>query len=298
MSIWYVKKMDNKVNLIKKCLKIITLTQVQNHIIVQLPVEKNKDISNKLQKKLAERIAKKMYDKPNQNLVLACNLEPETFKNTLFANNCNILNGRWLFKYLMPHIVDYVAEKQGRETQKLEVAIMTNNNNENNLKIIIEIAKKVKMLKVITNDIDKFKRVEEYLFENLGIVIRTTNNRKKGLLRSDLILNVDFNEEILNQYSIPKNAIVVNISERISIKSRRFEGINSNYYSITLPEEYKNWFKDNNLLNGFDESILLESMLYSKKSYDAIEAELQNVKIEYLIGNNGRIRNEEYLIAT
>ena len=297
MGIWYVKKTDDRVNFIKKCFKVLTIKQVQNRVIVELPIENYETIGERLQEKLANKLSKSMYDKPNQNLVLASNLELETFKNTLYANNCNILNGRWLFKFLISQVVDYIAEKQGEETGKLNVAIMINDNSENNLKTIVKLAQKVKLLSIITSDIDRFKRVEEYLFENMGIVIHTTNNRRKALLKSSIIINVDFPEETVNQYTIPKKAIVINVSEKISIKSKRFEGVNINYYNVLLPENEKKWMVENNLINGFDENLLLESILYSKKSYDAIETQLHDVKIQYLIGNNGIICEKEFSVV-
>ena len=273
MAIWYIKKMDNNVNIFKRIFKPINIIQVQNKMIVDLPVENDREVNEKLQQKLGTKLAKKLYEKQNQNLILAKNLELEIFKNTLHSNNCNILNGRWLFKYLVPEITRYISRKMNIETEKLEIAIMTDDNSENNLKMIIELAQKIKMLTIVTYDIDKYKRLEEYLLENLGIVIRTTNNRKKALLKSNIIYNIDFPEEVFNQYSIPKKSVIVSINEKIAIKSRRFEGINCNYYSIELQEEYRKWFKENNLLGKFDDTILLESMLYYKKSYEDIREE-------------------------
>ena len=191
-------------------------------------------------------------------------------------------------------MIDYVCQKKKIEANNIEVAIMLNDNSEVNLKMIIIIAQKVKMLRVVTKDIDKFKSVEEYLFKNMGIVIRTTNNKKKALIKSDLIINIDFAEELINKYVLPQNAIIINLINKIKIKSKRFAGTNCNNYSIILPDEYKEWFVKNKLFENFNQNLLLESKIYLKNSFEAIEEALKNVKISCLIGNNGVIQEGDF----
>lgn len=310
MGIWYVKKMENEAELVdkpnyfnniiakvKRAFCILTIKEVGNKTILILPVFKTKELNEKYQEKLAKKIAKRLYDKPNQNLVLSNDLELPIFKNYLYSQNCNILDGRWLFRYLLPQVIDYIAEKQEKEAQTIEVSIMINDNSESCLKTIIDIAQKVKMLNIVTNEIEKFKRVEEYLYETKGIIVRITNNRKKALLKSNIIFNIDFPEELVNQYIIPKKASIVNVSDKIAILSKRFSGINSNYYKISLPEKYKKWFEEYNIYHDFEESILYESMLYKKGSYESIVKEIweNESKITCLVGNNGEIREDEFL---
>ena len=257
MAIWYIKKWDKKLGLLKKLFKPIDITQIENKYIVELPDEK-----------YVSKFARQIYEQSNQNLVIASDLNKEQFTKI-----ANVLDGRWIFKYLIPDVLEYITTKAKVETQKQEIVIMTNDNSENNCKLLVEIAKKVKMLSIVTNDIDKFKRLEEYLLQNLGIVIRTTNNRKKALIKSSIIFNIDFGEDALNQYSIPKNVVIINIKDKISIKSKRFEGINCSYYNIVLPEEYENWFKEHNLKDRFDKFMNKISEFYLELTEAGIPAE-------------------------
>ncbi len=291
MSIWYIKKMDSQeeLSLVKKIFIIPEIKQIQNNYIVVLPIKK--DMSRNYQNIVNKKILKKLYDNKNQKIVLSRDLY--MLKEEL-QEKVNILDGRWMFKYLSYQIIEYVSNMKKIEIQELEVAIMVNDNSENILKMLIKIASKIKMLNIVTNDIDRFKGIEEYLFKNMGIVIRTTNNRKKALIKSNLIINLDFPPELLNSYFIPTDATIINTKEKINIKSKRFAGINCNSYKISLPKEKEDWFKANGLLEGFDSNILLESIVQSKKTYESIEKELNESKIDYLIGNNGKIRNEEY----
>lgn len=310
MGTWYIKKMESEAELVdkynflgriiaklKRVFGKFYIKETGNKTIVILPVLKSHELNEKTQEKLANKLAKRLYDKSNQNVVLSNELNLATFKNTLYSKNCNILDGRWLFVYFLPNIIEYVSEKQKRDSHVLEVSIMVNDNSERNLKTIIQIAQKVKMLNIITNNINKFRRIEEYLYTNKGIVVRITNNRKKALIKSNLIFNLDFPEEFVNEYVIPKKTIIVNISEKITIFSKRFSGINSNYYKIYLPQKYKTWFEEYNIYRNFEETVLYESMLYKKNSYEAIEKEIKDneSKIQCLVGNNGDIRDEEFL---
>ncbi len=117
-------------------------------------------------------------------------------------------------------------------------------------------------------------------------MLTITNNKKKSLLKSEVIINIDFVEEIINKYKIYDNAIVINLNERISLQSKRFNGININYYKIEIPDEYK--------IEGFQDEIIYESLIYGKKYKDANQMIIKDkIKINKLIGNNGVINKYE-----
>lgn len=156
-----------------------------------------------------------------------------------------------------------------------------------NKEIIMHIAKKVKTLNIITNHINKCKKLEEYLYNEFGIILNVSNNKRKSLLKSEIIINLDFTEELVNKYTIYEKAIVININDKIDIYSKRFNGININYYKITLPDKYK--------IEDFQNEILYESLIYAKNNYAEIIKMIEGDKIciDKLIGNNGIIREKE-----
>ncbi len=118
-------------------------------------------------------------------------------------------------------------------------------------------------------------------------MLNISNNKKKSLLKAEIIVNIDFPEELINKYRIYDKAIILNISDKISLKSKRFNGININYYKIQIPDEYK--------LEGFKGEIVYESLIYGKK-YREIYREIinDNIEINKLIGNNGFIKEREF----
>lgn len=98
---------------------------------------------------------------------------------------------------------------------------------------------------------------------------------------------MDFVEENINKYKIYDNAIIINLNDKINIKSKRFNGININYYRIQIPDKYK--------LKGFQNEIIYESLIYGKK-YEYINEKIikDKIKINKLIGNNGIIKEREF----
>ena len=118
-------------------------------------------------------------------------------------------------------------------------------------------------------------------------MLNITNNKKKSLLKSEIIINLDFVEENINKYKIYNNAIIINISDKIAIQSKRFNGINVSYYKIGIPDEYK--------MEAFEDEIVYESLIY-RKNYKHISKEISKdgIKVNRLIGNNGIIKECEF----
>ncbi len=156
-----------------------------------------------------------------------------------------------------------------------------------NKEIIINIAKNIKRLNIITNHINKCKKIEKYLYKEFGIMLNISNNKQRSLLKSEIIINFDFPEELINKYKVYDNAIILNMNDKINLHSKRFNGINVNYYKIDIPEEYK--------LDGFKDEIVYESLIYTKNNYKEIYKKIKEDKIEInkLVGNNGIIRENE-----
>ena len=80
------------------------------------------------------------------------------------------------------------------------------------MNLIVLIARKVKRLTIVSNNINKFRYLEEKLYNEYGIAIELSNNRRKSLLNSNIIINVDFEEEMVNKYNINSKAIIINLN--------------------------------------------------------------------------------------
>lgn len=120
-------------------------------------------------------------------------------------------------------------------------------------------------------------------------MLNVSNNKKTSLLKSEVIINIDFPSELLNKYNIYNKAIIINILEKINIQSKKFNGVNVNYYRIFIPKKLK--------IERFSNELIYESYIYNEKKLDNVIKRFNKdkIKIKKLIGNNGVIRNSEII---
>ena len=130
-------------------------------------------------------------------------------------------------------------------------------------------------------------KIEDYLYNELGVILNITNNKSKSLSNANIIINIDFPEEIINKYEINSNAIIVNIFNEIKIRAKKFNGININYYKTCIPKEYQ--------IDGFQNNLVYESSIY-KYSYENARKDIiaNKIRIKKLVGINGDISENEF----
>ena len=273
---------------IKKIFNIVEFSEDNGKTTITLPLFKSNKIRNKKIIKIAKRINKKLYDNNIKNVVLSNYLEEnEILKQKLYCQNINILDGRYLFYLLIPEIIEYILKRQKVKLQNGEVTLLINDFTQNNAKIITYIAQNVKRVNIVTNHSNKFKKIEDYLYNELGVILNITNNKSKSLSNANIIINIDFPEEIINKYEINSNAIIVNIFNEIKIRAKKFNGININYYKACIPKEYQ--------IDGFQNNLVYESSIY-KCSYENARKDIiaNKIRIKKLVGINGDISENEF----
>lgn len=273
---------------IKKIFNIVEFSEDNGKTTITLPLFKSNKIRNKKIIKIAKRIKKKLYDNNIENVVLSNYLEEnEILKQKLYCQNINILDGRYLFYLLIPEIIEYILKRQKVKLQNGEVTLLINDFTQNNAKIITYIAQNVKRVNIVTNHSNKFKKIEDYLYNELGVILNITNNKSKSLSNANIIINIDFPEEIINKYEINSNAIIVNIFNEIKIRAKKFNGININYYKACIPKEYQ--------IDGFQNNLVYESSIY-KCSYENARKDIiaNKIRIKKLVGINGDISENEF----
>lgn len=279
---YYIQEADKP-----SCLsKIFNRIQLEEDKII-LPIDENK-IESKRAEKLAQKTKKILEQAISKKIILSKKMqEQEDYKNLLYSYNLDIIQGRWLFEVLVCKILDYLLEKRKMKKQETKISILVNELSENmiaNLKII---AKEYKRVNIITNHREKFKRIENQILEEDGIMITVGNNKKKGLSKSEIILNVDFPSELINQYQIYENAIIVNIRENVKIKKKRFNGISISDYEIIFETDKFDY--DRNTKYKLCE--IYEGQINKRQPFQEImkQIEKDKVKITKLIGTNSEI---------
>lgn len=274
MRTYYLEKMDKPKFSIRKY-KI-----EEDNFAVYADLNKEKNVS---------KIIKVMIKNDIEYVVLSKTLtENKNFINALNANNIKIFNGRWLEKYLTFEILEYIINQKGIKKEETEIAITTNEITDLTIETIKILSKQYKKLIVVTNHIEKLRRVEKELYDNDGILIVVVNNTKKSLLKPQIILNLDFNMQVLNKYKINENAIIINVEGDMKIRSKRFSGININNYEIVVGREENIWREN---MSVFENKDLLEATLYIRDTFNNIRRKIMKnkVSIEELYGENGKI---------
>ena len=271
---FYIEKMDKH----KRFGKKIEIQNDNIKIYYNLETEKN-----------IKKIIKNLLKQEIYNVVLDKSLwDNDKFKNYLYSNNINIVDGKWLKKYMTLDILNYIITKKQIHKEETEIAITLNEITEISIEIIKNLAKQYKKLVVVPNHIEKLRKIEKEIQEKEGILIVVTNNKNKSLLKSQIIINMDFNKELLNQYKIYDEAIIINVEENIKIDSIRFNGVIINDFEVETGRIELIWRENYEKYRVKD---LLEANLYVRDTFKNIRKKLQksNISIKSLYGNNGII---------
>lgn len=213
MNIVYIEKAKSADEILKKWQRKLPLSMkrrlVKNKVYFQKQGENIEckvffydGIKDKVLEHIGETLKKTIVVNEYKNVVVSNELK----KNTVIINKLqglDILNGRWLFNYLIYDVINYILAKKNKEIEKSEISVLVNKTTDTFIQNILNIAKNAKILNIVTENIAVFKQIEEKLYDDFGIMIRVTNNKKRSLLKSDVIINLDFTEEELAKYYLP-----------------------------------------------------------------------------------------------
>lgn len=281
---YYIEKND-KPRVIERLFKII---KIQDSKLI-LPIKPNNNINEKYSRKMAIK-TKKILDKTkSRKIVLSKNLkENEEYVNNLYTYGLDIIDGKWLFEAISCKVLDYIVKLKNIKKEETQISILVNYLTDYTLQNIKKIAKEYKRVNIVTNHIEKFKKVEEKLYNEEGIMLLVTNNKKKSLAKSNIILNIDFPKELLNKYNIYENAIIININGNMKIEKKRFNGITINNYEINVKNI--DYSKINNK-NQYYIRDLYEAEFYKTIPYKELINKINQdgMQIKNLICNNGII---------
>lgn len=317
INIGYIKKADIPVKIIervKQFLGIIKKEQYDVGTVFKIP----RNIKEKKQEKFIHKFINELKKVKIDTVVFSeeiinSNLYEEIVDEICKVNK-RIVNGKRLMQYMNFDIFEYILKIQKEPMNKQDVFFMIKKDNNMDLQFLEPYIENCKTVNIVTNDMERFKKVQDNLYEKEDILISVSNNKNKALKKAKYIFNVNMNKSEMKKYKIDRNAIIINLKENVKIDDTSFEGININYFQISIPDDYIEKYEVFCKENEFDkvkiyESILLrkiqsqkaKSVMLSKtdlKKRKNIEADIikkDNVKITGLIGNNGRIDENEII---
>ena len=261
---YYIKENDKP----SKFAEFFHIVKLENDTII-LPI-----LSTSLDEKTAYKLAnktKKILDKTNsKKLVLSKQIkQQENYINYLYSYNYEIVDGRWLFRMLIFDVLEYIIKKLKIKEEEIKIGILVNDISDLVIYVIEKLVTKYKYVKNVTNHIHYFKNIEEKISEEQGIFINVGNNKRKILSKTNIILNLDFPTELINQYTIYNTATIINFKGNVKIKNKRFNGLNIHDYEI-------DW-KTNPHLEKFEAKDIYEAIQHKNQP---IEETLKKIKID------------------
>ncbi len=245
---------------------------------------------DKINSRMINNLFLKIRTISSKNIVLADQLlQNKEFVKILESKNYNILNGTWLYKFLTYNIVEKIAYIQNTKIENMEITVLTNEDSDINIENIKLLALKCKVLNILTDESKKFEILEKFLFDEYGIIINVSTNKRKTALHSNVILNFDFSIDKIKQCDFRKKTVVVQFTKE---NYENANGVVIVFYKIKLPTKYSKLLVG---YNNFSEETMYESFLYHKLSFKNLRKILyeDNIQIKYFIGNSGKIQFTE-----
>lgn len=234
MKVYFLED-SNKKNVFIRMLKPI---EIKGEKIILNYYMKKMSINKKI--KLVASIGNILYSNNCKKIILAKSLKQDSnFINLLYGKDIQIVNSKYLFKLLIKKIIEKATKDNNIIKENTEIAFAMNYKSAEVSSQLEYFARIFKSLHIVTNNIEQFLYFSQKMYEENGIIITVTNNKKRALLRSSIIINVDFPEKMLNEYVVKDDSIIINLEEDVRIKKKRFSGKIINDFNIKLKEDSK-----------------------------------------------------------
>lgn len=300
----YIKWEENRD---KFMAKYANLPQTMRKIIFQSKCKKGKFEIEKIDPleciilpTVNEKILKKLGVLANircwKNICVSENLRQNSAFNKLCRDQrLQVMDGRWLFKNMMEQVVEYLMDVKNEMIGNQEISILCHKLDEWIAEKIKEIAVRVKVCNILTNHTKQFQKLEDEIYLTNGVMLNVSNNYKKTLLKSSLIINFDFSQADLEKCIFGKKGDIIQLDSTISFDKKDLVGQKIIGFGIDMPEKYAMYQEK---LEGFNGSILYESLIYKHTSYKNIQKELleDDARILYLQDSHHKIIQKPNLI--
>lgn len=278
---YYIQESDKPC----KILKFLNCIRLKDNEII-LPIQKE-ELTDKQAEKLATKTYKVIRTSNCKKIVVSKEIKKQKqYLNYLYSFGLDIVEGKWLFQILSNMSLEYICKKNNLLKSEISISILANQVTENVIYFLKKIVKEYKRVNIVTNNIGLFKNLETQIMEQYGVMIVVTNNKRKSLSKSQLIVNFDFPTELINKYNIYEDAVILNLQDDVKIKSKRYNGICINDYEIVVlnGQDF-----DYSKVQKFYCKDLYECNLYKKQPIDKIVRKINSdgVRIEKLYTNRG-----------
>ena len=239
--------------------------------------------------KIIRKIKKNIENEKSYRIIYSKEIDDDIKLNNALTN----ITGKKLMKKNILKILNYIYKISDENMELYDIYIFVNEYCKDNLYVIEALANYFKTVNIITNNISKF-RIQERKYEKENILLTISNNKRKSAKKSRIIINIDFNNDTLEKYSINKNAILINLNNEKVILKNNFNGIIINDYNIKVNEDFEEYIKE--YYGDINLKLFIESNMENKYKniVDIIDVN-NDIKIKELVGIRGIITNKEII---
>ena len=157
----------------------------------------------------------------------------------------------------MYNILDEICKKYSLNKKASRISILANNYDLELNSFINLVINEYKSINIVTNHYNLFENLQKNILNKYGSILYITNNKKKALCNSNIIINIDFPQELINKYFIYDNSIILNVEEKVKINKKRFQGKIINDYNVSIKNDLESKLKLERLKN-YDLKDILE----------------------------------------
>lgn len=272
---------NHKMKIMAKCNFIEILTEHNKKIYIMHSTLQDKQ---KVLRKIENKISQILYEDKNARIIISKQIKRliKESKSKKSIRNLKIIldnseTSKVIYRDFFNELVKSIIKLKKEIPEEQSIYILLNSNNVYYINLINRIIPDYKMINIVTQHRELFKRLEEMAEENLE-PISILNNKRKSIAKAKYIINFDYNCEEIANYCINRTAIIFNISNSNIKNLNVFDGTIINNLQIKSKDEFD--LKDEYTINKTHKKKILESI----------------GNYEYIIeGNNGKIEFKELL---
>lgn len=285
----YLRLFEKIIRFIYKVFFIVKCENLKEEKIILVP--KKKRYTRVAIKIIANKVHKAYKNSNDYYIVFGKNLD---FMKDSFDSD-KVLDGKWLMRNSIQQILHYISLCNGQNMNLENIYVLVNKYTKENKYLIRSLIPNFKTVNIITDDLKHFKLLENRLYTE-GILITVSNNKRKSVKKARYIVNLDFQKEEVEKYSINPNAVFINCVKEKNIIKNSFTGIIVNNIDGKLNPDLNEYMKE--YYGIIDDNIFWESCLIQSNSYNLEIEEYCKKKyfeITGLYGIRGMINKSEFL---
>ena len=122
-------------------------------------------------------------------------------------------------QYMPFEILEYILHLQKRDIKQEDVYFLIKKDSRMDFNFLDRFIENCKTVNIITNDITRFQKIQQDLYEQESIVLGVSNNKSKSLRKAKYVFNVNMNQKDLDKIQM-ENILILGQMSMIQIMTQ------------------------------------------------------------------------------